>query len=147
MFVLLQSVDLEEDVQVCKHEQNQALNGEILILHITAVGFYELRLTETVVLSWCKPPAILKFQTVPFYSSIEEKWNEQRLSQRLDSSPNNIKSCPKEEPLNTEVQANRYEVHAALRLCNEFLHNSTVHRKLKVLSSVTEARLAASEHN
>lgn len=46
-----------------------------------------------------------------------------------------------------EVQANHYEVHAALRLCNAFLHNSTVQGKLKVLSSVTEARLAASQHN
>lgn len=51
MFVLLQRVDLAEDVQVCKYEQPRLLNGEIGILQITEVIFYELRLTETVVLS------------------------------------------------------------------------------------------------
>lgn len=147
MFVLLQRVDLEEDLKVCKYEQHRLLNGESVTLQITAVSFYELRLTEAVVLSWCKPPVILKFQTVPFYNSVEETLNEQKLSQRLDSSSNSIKSCPKEEPLNTEVQANHYETQVALRLCNAFLCNSTVQGKLKVRSSVTEARLAASEHN
>lgn len=93
------------------------------------------------------PPLILKFQTVHFSTSIKEILNEQRLSQRLDSSSNHLKSCPKEEPLNTEVQANHYEAHAALRLRNAILRNSTVQRKRKVLSSVTEARLAALEHN
>lgn len=125
MFALPQRRDLEEDVQVCKYEQEQLLNREIVIVQITAAGFYELRLSDTVVLSWGKPPVILIFQTVSFYTSIAGTLNEQRLTQRLDSSSNNIKSCPKEERLNAEVWANHYEAHAALRLCNVFLCNFT----------------------
>lgn len=51
MFALLQRVDLVEDVRVCKFEQHRLLNGEIVIPQITAVSFYELRFTETFVLS------------------------------------------------------------------------------------------------
>lgn len=87
------------------------------------------------------------FERVSFHNSIKETLHEQRLSQRLDSSLKNIKSCPKEERLKAKVQANHYEAHAAGRLRNAFLCNSTVPGKLKVLSSVTEARLEASEYN
>lgn len=50
MSVLRQRVDLAGDVHVCNYDQHRLLNGEIVILLITAVRSYELRclkLTQT----------------------------------------------------------------------------------------------------
>lgn len=113
--MLIISARAWRDVRSPTERASKCVN--IVILQITAVRFDELCLTETVVLGWCKPPVILKFQPVPLYNSIEETFNEHRLSQRPDSSSNNIKSCPKEERLNTQVQANYYEAESEIVQC------------------------------